>query len=331
MVYNHSPYFVRWGMKRSAGVTATAVIAFLGSAVLLLIAVLSLLGMASLPDREGQAHLIKLSVWFVVALEFGGSVLGIATGAGLLQLRNWARISILIFAGLLLFMGIPGLLMIPFMPMQQPADVPGNFLLSLRIFMGAFFGLLGALGVWWVVYFNKKSVRGEFLGTVAEGQLPTGGPVRPISITIIGWYMIVGAFFTLPFLFLHMPIFILGYLMKGWTASLFMLGCGIFQLVAGTGLLKLKPWSRILAIAYFSFFTFSSVMMVVLPGSQTRFEEAMKAFHETFGVPAPPSAVHIPLWFGIAFCLPLFAVVISFLITQKKSFLPEKQITAPLG
>jgi hypothetical protein len=316
-------------MKRSAGVTACAVIVFLGCALLLLFSTFGLLGMAAAPVREGQPHFMKYFMGFFLALAFGGAGWGIATGVGLLQLKEWARISILVFSGMLLFMGFPGLLMIPFMPMQQPPDVPANFTLYMRIFMGAFFGILAGLGAWWIVLFNRKSVRAQFQGTLAEGQQPSGAPGRPVSIAIIGWYMVVSAFFTLPFFFFHMPLFLMGFMLKGWTASLFMLGCGVLQLVAGAGLLKLKPWSRVLAIGYFSFFTLSTVMMVILPGSQSRYEEAMRSVQETFGV--PPNPMQFPMWFTLAFCLPLFAVLLWFLVTQKKSFLPANQISAPLG
>jgi hypothetical protein len=316
-------------MKRSGGITACAVIVILGSALLLLIGGFGLLGIVVAPLREGQPHFMKYFMGFFLALALGVAGWGIASGVGLLRLKEWARISILVFSGMLLFMGFPGLLMIPFMP--QPPDLPENFTLYMRIFMAAFFGLLAALGVWWIVYFNRKSVRAQFQGALAEGQESPGVARRPLSIAIIGWYMVVSAFCTLPFLFLHMPMFLMGFMIKGWASSLFMLACGVLQLVAGAGLLKLKPWSRILAIGYFSFFTLSTVMMVALPGSQARYEEAMRSVQETVGAPAPPSTLHFPMWFGLAFCLPLFAVVVWFLVTQKKSFLPANQISAPLG
>jgi hypothetical protein len=318
-------------MRRSAGVTACAVIVILGSAILLLIALLGLLGMAVRPVPDGQAHFIKAFIWIAFALEFGGAGLGIATGVGLLRLKEWARISLLVFSGLLLFMGNSGLLMIPFVQIPQTPDLPDSFTFYMRLFMAVCFGLLATLGVWWIVCFNRKSVRAQFLGTPVEGQPYSATSARPISITIIGWYMVVSAFCALSGLFIHIPMYVLGFMMKGWAASLFLLGCGILQLVTGVGLLKLKPWSRSLAIGHFSFFTVNSALMVVLPGSQARFEGVMRASQEAFGTTAQPATMPpIPLWFGFAFCLPLFAVVLWFLITQKKSFLPSNQLSVPL-
>jgi hypothetical protein len=316
-------------MKRSAGVTASAVIVLLGSALVLLLAGFGVLGIAVAPVRETQFHYMKYFMWFFIASLVAMAGWGIASGVGLVQLRNWARISILVFGGLLLFVGLPNLLIIPFIPLQQPTDLPDTFALGVRIFLVAFFGMMAGVGMWWVVFFNRKAVRAQFQGVFSESQQLLGTPARPISITIIGWYLIVGGFICLPFLFLHMPVFLLGFMLRGWASSLFMLGSGILQLVAGAGLLKLKPWSRSLAIGTFSFIALNAVLMVVLPGSQARYEQTMKSIQEAYGT--PPTTMHFPIWFGLAFCLPLFAVLLWFLVANRKAFLPANQNPASLG
>jgi len=316
-------------MKRSAGVTASAVIVFIGSTLVLLLGALSLLGVALASPSEGQPHFFRYIMWFFLALMFGGAGWGIATGVGLLLLEDWGRISILIFSGLLLFFGIPGLLMDPFMPIQQSPGLPGNFVLFMRISLAVFYGILAALGVWWMIFFTRKSVRAQFQGTPEYALQPPASPARPISITIIGWYLLISAFISVFFLFIHIPIFLLGFMINGWASSLFMLGCGIVQLVMGAGLLKLKPWCRILAIGYFSFFTFNEVLMVVIPGSEARYEQAMKSVQESWGLPQTP--MQFPVWFGLVVCVPLFGVLLWFLITCRRAFLPQNQVPAPLG
>jgi hypothetical protein len=316
-------------MRRSAGVTACAIVALLGSAVFLLFGVLGLIGMASAPSPETQTHYMKYFMWFFMALWFGAAAWGIASAVGLLQLKEWARISILIFSGLLLLTSIPGLVVIPFTPIQQPHDLPNNFTVVVRVILMVLTGALAGIGVWWVVFFNRKAVRAQFQGALSESAQFAGTPARPISITIIGWYLVISGLVCLPFLFFHMPVFLMGFMVKGWVSSFFMLGCGILQVVIGAGLLKLKPWSWSLAVGYFAFFAINAVIMVVLPGSQARYEQAMKSVEGMFGT--PPSNIQFPIWFGLAICLPLFAVVLWFLIAQKKSFLPATQTSAPLG
>lgn len=316
-------------MKRSPGVTVCAVVVILASAVVLLFGVLGGFGIAVAPAREAQPHFMKFFMWVFVALTFGAAGWGIATGAGLLQLKPWARISILLFSGLLLFVSVPALLMSPFMPLQQPPDLPDSFNLYMRIFLGATFGSVAGIGIWWMVYFTRKSVRAQFQEAVPEGRDSPAISVRPISIAIIGWYLIVSAFISLPFGFLHLPMFLLGFLIKGWAATVFMVGCGVFSLVVGIGLLKLKPWSRSLAIGYLLFFTANSILAVALPGAQARYQDGMRSFNESLGMPANP--MQFPLWATLVFCLPLFAVLLWFLIAEKKAFLTANQISTLPG
>src|SRR5271163_389237 len=157
-------------MKRSAGVTACSIIALLGSALVLLLGVFGLLGMAVSPAPEAQAHYMKYFMWFVVAFWFGAAGWGIASAVGLLQLKGGARISVLIFSGLLVFVSIPGLLVIPFSAFLQPPDLPNSATMVVRIFLVSIFGAMGGIGLWWLVFFNRQSVRAQFQGELGASQ-----------------------------------------------------------------------------------------------------------------------------------------------------------------
>jgi|HubBroStandDraft_1064217.scaffolds.fasta_scaffold659774_2 membrane protease YdiL (CAAX protease family) len=89
-------------MKRSAGVTAAAIVAMLGSAFTLFMAVVTGLGLVLvryLPQRNGIAPMGAVAalgpILFYLAL--GGC--GFATALGILKLRPWSRISMIIFGG----------------------------------------------------------------------------------------------------------------------------------------------------------------------------------------------------------------------------------------
>src|SRR5262245_36176240 len=95
-----------WLMNRSGGITASAVIAIIGSALSILFgAFVVVIGMAMrtrpIPVAAGPPVAIGAVLIVEAVLFFGFGAWGIMSAVGLLRLRNWARISILIYAGLL--------------------------------------------------------------------------------------------------------------------------------------------------------------------------------------------------------------------------------------
>lgn len=95
----------------------------------------------------------SLLVWILV---FAGW--GIATGIGLMQAWRWARISTLIFSGLLVGLGLLGIVAI----VRLTAASSGlNFrLLTVLPALLAFIPL--ATGIWWLVFFSRKDVKAYF-------------------------------------------------------------------------------------------------------------------------------------------------------------------------
>src|SRR5216683_4054947 len=98
--------------KRSASVTAAAVVAILCSLFLLLCFSVAFLGMllVKLPSTASELPPSVRTVGiaaqgFMICL----SLFGIATGIGLIYLRNWARISILIGGSFSVFFGVIGI------------------------------------------------------------------------------------------------------------------------------------------------------------------------------------------------------------------------------
>jgi hypothetical protein len=76
-----------------------------------------------------------------------------------LRAWRWARISTLIFSGLLAALGILAVVAL----LRTPAgDVSGWQLLMLRAVAALFFLSPAALGTWWLVFFNRKQVKAYF-------------------------------------------------------------------------------------------------------------------------------------------------------------------------
>jgi hypothetical protein len=239
----------------------------------------------------------------------------------------------LVFSALLLLLCIPGFLMFLVMPFPPPGtapspELPANLLAATRIFMIVLYGILTALGGWWLYFFNKRSTKDQFLkvtiprldGMRGEGII--GHDARPLSITLIAWYLLISAFIGVLGLSVDPPVFFLGFFFKGTAASLLMFALALLQSFIGFGLLKLRPWGRTLAIYYFQFLIFNSLTMVLIPGTQVRFEQAMnemlRDMQGTTG--AAPPVMHFPVWFGVIFAVPLLSLLLWVVVSRKGAF-----------
>jgi hypothetical protein len=333
-------------MKRPAGVTVSAVVVFIGSGLTFVAAPLMLLGLAVSPAGNMPAFTRDAGLIMAVFM-LGFAVWGVVTAINLLQLREWARISMIVFSGLLLVMAVPGLLMMLVMPLPVPPApaVPSgeampsmeHLMTAMRIIMAVFYALLALLGGWWLYFFNSRPIREQFRGagtaasawvpdTLAPAALP-GSPKRPVSITIIAYLALLGACMV-PFLrVFNMPVTFLGSYFTGAQASLIVIGQMSVQFFMGYGLLKLEKWGRSLAIYYFNFAIFNSIIFVILPGAQARYQEATAAMQSSMGL--PPSQFQVPIWFSLVFSLPAIIIQLWFVVTRKQAFEGPRSSLAP--
>lgn len=219
-------------MKRSGGVTASAVIAIIGSVLSILAGGLAIVAAVmmrftpNLPTPEGQpalpiapaAMLLVESILFI-----GLGALGIASAVGLLRLKNWARICFIVFGGLLCFVSVMGAIGFFVAMLVMPQTIPPEQNVSPGLIKGVlavvliFELMLAALGVWWLVFFNRRNVKAQFLEK-AEAATPRRGP---LSITIIAWLLVVGGL-SLPFqLLFSYPTIMFGFVLRGWPCEFF--------------------------------------------------------------------------------------------------------------
>src|SRR5262252_7373756 len=128
-------------MPRSAGVTVSAVVAIIGSTFTILVSALMLLLGFAFVSKSGQAANVPVNIGAVLGVEaavtFGFGAWGLAAGIGLIYLKRWARISILVFAGILVVFTLPGALIMAFIPLPKPNDpnLPVHFMALMRIGM----------------------------------------------------------------------------------------------------------------------------------------------------------------------------------------------------
>jgi len=319
-------------MQRSGGVTASAVLVFIGSGLTLIAAAFSSLALLALRNAPEQPAFVRYSVIGVGVFEAAFAIWGILSGIGLLRLREWARISLLVFSGLALFCTAPALVIVPLMPIPQSSDLPANFPIAMKLILEIVYAIPAAIGGWWLYYFNTRSVRDQFRGEAANatGAETGGAPARPLSITIIGWIMLIGGGISLPLSFLRFPVLFGGFVLAGWSSFLYLFGWCAFQVVAGAGLLKLKRWAWMLAVCGLSFGLANALISVLIPGWQARFDEAMSLVRNRMGMPdaQPPLPIHFFFWFGLAFGLLYVGVQLWFVAIHKKDFFPASESPA---
>lgn len=176
------------------------------------------------------------------------SVFGILTGIGLIRLRNWARISILIWGGLCVFFGGIGVLFAFFLPKFMPPNTPELPQASERLvrFMLLFvYGLPLIVGIWWLILFNRASVKAEFAGTSAQaGAALPQQPRCPLPVTVLAWFYLLSIlnFAFLPFIPLRVPVFIFGVALPPKAGLILLLLSAVALFCGGLAMLKLKPW-----------------------------------------------------------------------------------------
>ncbi len=300
-------------MKRSAAITVVAIISILGSMLMLAIGTLMFfvprIPSSGVQEPEFARQMIHVSAGLFLVL----ALWGIATAIGLIRFQRWSRISVLLFSGLLVLVAVPALVFVLAMPLPMPGDSPKGMGEAVKLFVGIFYALLAVLGGWWLILFNRKAVREQF------GQARSPSSRKPISITIIGWFLVLGAAMCVVTAVLHWPAVLFGTVVTAWAATALYVACAIAQAAIGIELLRLREAGRIAAICYFLLAFLNMLVFVALPGREERWVATTRAVATVFGTPpqpAPPSAYSTGLIIYALFTL----VPLWFLFRRKEAF-----------
>lgn len=328
-------------MKPSGGVMFSAIVVLVGCAILLLSGGLAMVGLAIAPVPEAQAPFLRYAGALGAVLLAGAAAWGIASGVGLLRLREWARVSMIVFSALLLLMSIPGCLIFVSMPFPVPSNADDPELMrhamsAMRFVLTGFYASLAVLGGWWIYFFNRRKVKDQFR-VAATSEFTMGdvvahlSPRRPVSITVIAWFMLLGTclgLLTLPFYRYvfpgqHMPMFYFGILLSGWAGIVIFLFLMAVQAVAAVGLLKLRLWGRTLAIWLQILNLFNGAISFGIPANRARFQQIMAAM-------VPPhvlasGAIPFPFWTSAVGSLLIVIVLLWILVTRKQAFLMDRE------
>jgi hypothetical protein len=272
-------------VNRPSGVTASAIVCLIGSALTLLFGAMLLVA-ASSPEAQSDAQFVEMraAVFATIALMCGAAALGIATGVGLLRMRAWARMSALVFGGMLTFICGLGVLLVSFIPFDAMLTGPSAISAgALRMILVTTYAVPLLIGVWWLVMFNSRSVKAAF----ADGG-SASTPARPVAISLIGWFNIVGGVFVLITAMTGMPAIAVGQVLTGWAATLFYVFTGAVNTYLGWHLLKLDPHARILTIWWFVITILHTAYMAFMPGAIQRLRQFQQIYLAEQGDAPPP-------------------------------------------
>jgi uncharacterized membrane protein (DUF2068 family) len=330
-------------MKRQAGITVSAIVLILGS----LLQLLSAFGAAAAGFVEhGQIASggnvaakagATMPAWlpgfmygfsaFLVAL----AVWGILTAVGLFRLRRWARYSVLVIGGCLALIGLPSLLMMLVMmavplPMLANADpsqaqMVHTFTKVMFGVISAFYGIVCAVGVSWLVYFNRRQVREVFAGM--PGQLSQGQTTesrRPMMISVLAVFIMIGAPMCLIMVFAPFPAAILGLILHGWVKAAVFLVYGALMAAAGVGLWRLEEWARRLALAMQVVGLAQLVLYIIRPSLITDYSAEV---NQAMNVPQPQSPAQLQtMMYDVSFGFGalLFVAIVWILIHYRGVF-----------
>jgi hypothetical protein len=300
-------------MSRPAGVTASAIVAILGSISFLLFAVMAVLSVFIVPSQSRLPNSAQLLLGCAVIYVALGGV-GIWTSVGLFRLRSWARTSILVFAGFVVAISIFALVATMAVPMP-PEIMAGTGITIYRV-MAVTFGIPLAIGVWWLIQFNTRSTKAAF-----ASPMPEGTPRRPLSISIIAWASIVAGASSLIGILGRLPAFLFGVHFTGWTAAAIYVLFGVILLYIGKGLLDLRERARLVAIGWSVASIVQAGLVTLVPTLRQRTLELQRSFIQN----QPNPIVFdqgVVMNVGLAFSAVVVGAVIWFLVRNRAAFVP---------
>jgi hypothetical protein len=291
-------------------VTAAGVVAMLFSAFGVLCGLLVEISMLLAPRLQTSlgspaippgTRVVVQATWL---LGLGVAVFGFFVGIGVLRRRNWARITMLVWGGI---MAVFSAISIPFiflvfnsMPLALPnGEETAPIMGFMKVFMVFFYGIPLGVGIWWLVLFTRPRVAAAFVAPAsleAPAYSPaldvTGFPLRepaepaPVSLKascplplmiLAGFLVFSSAFMLLAVLFPmtgSMPFFFFGHLFTGITAKVLLGLMGVVFGAGGIGILKLKPAALHTVLVLYGVFFINGILSLLNPHFLAAVQEA---------------------------------------------------------
>jgi hypothetical protein len=260
---------------------------------------------------------ILYATWLITLL---CALFVVVTGIQVIRLRNWARVSMLVIAGCLLFFGLVGIVVTfvsVFVAIPAQPAVPQGLLLTV---LAITYGIPAAISVWWLILFTRRSVIVQFQAQSAlEPQRPRSSlsvfnnPECPLGVRIVGWYL--GSFIVvipfIPFMPKSVPAVLFGYVFFGAAAAAIYLFNFAIISIPGIGLLLLKRWSYPLTYASQVLAGVNAVFSTLSPS----YESGVRAMFEKMNMPEIPAYTEQMLHYSRYFSLIGLVFPVAILVT----------------
>ncbi len=317
--------------RASTSVIVAGISAILAGALVTLLSVATLILFSSARFAKSSlfpAFMLPVLIFFWIFLLLCGLFLSVV-GIQVIRLRNWARISLLVIAGLMLFFGVMGIAVI-FVTLfvSTPAD-PRVSRGLLAAILALIYAVPTAISAWWLILFTRSSVLAQFhdFAALQPPRAPStmsvfNNPECPLAVRIIGWYL--GSFILvipfIPFLPGSIPAMYFGKVFFGPAA----LGVYAFNFalisIPGIGLLLLKRWSYPLTIASQLLASVNAIFTTSSPS----YEASVRAVFEKMNIPNFPSnteqMLHYSRYFNLIGLLIPIAIVVTLFIARGKFY-----------
>jgi hypothetical protein len=268
-------------MKCSVGVAIAAMVVLLCSALTLVAAAgaaYMFLGPMSgqlfdpsvLPPGADVKMMRAFGVGGALMLTALGS-LGLATGIGLIRLWRWSRYSAIVFGVVVIAFSLVSGVATMFIPMPTRAGGAPELPAAFRFFLAGFYGVFALAAGGFAFFLARKKTAAQF----AAGMSDHTPPLRPLSVTIIAWIMIVSAGMMLPGMaMMTPPAVFLGLVLTGFAAKLFYVGYMVAYLAIGIGLIRQTSQALMPAIPLHAL-AVPNALAMLLPSTWTRYHEAL--------------------------------------------------------
>ena len=319
-------------MKRTFGIIFSGVLLLLGALFQLLLAFLMAftgvflhkqIASGRLPNAPASPPMpgwMPIFIYAICAVFIALAVWGILTAIGLFRVRRWARYSVLVIGGILALFSLVSLLLTLAMllaPLPVAAGMNASQVHSAQAVTRVVFGVIAflhaiccAIGVFWLVYFNKSRVREIFAGL--PGQAPESP--RPFLISIFAVLILIGAVSCLVMMFVPLPGVFFGLILHGWWKAAFYLVHALLLAAAGIGLWRLREWGRLLTMALQVIGVVQYVVYLVHPSLYLRYTAEVNQIINPMQQPPSPlqiqSLLHsVSFGIGILFLGAIIAVL----------------------
>src|SRR5208282_6023821 len=347
-------------------VTAAGVVAIIFSALGVLLGLLVEVSMVVAPRLQTSEGAPGIPPGTLAAVEifwlFGiaVSVFGLFAGIGVLRRRNWARITMLVWGGIMAVLSAVSIPVMLIVFHSLPSALPNGaeaepFMGFLKVFMLFFYGIPLGIGIWWLVLFTRPRVSAAFTAP-AEALAPhppttmdvTGFPLPaptpaasmapkpscPLPLAIVAGFLIFGAvcivFFAIAPLPSDIPFFVFGQAFGHGAGRIILLLFGLISGVTGVGIFKLKPWALYTQIVFQCIGLFNCLVTLFSPSYVPTMRAAMEKMYSQNPAFTGDSPFLSDTYFrsSMIFAAVLVGAVLVVLLWQRSRFLDQAAVAA---